>query len=141
MIILSNKDAAAVIRELQRQRDLAEDSVRTMRTAADKVLEKSVTEETKRLYTIYMEKLTELERNTKEYYTQLVAAFYNSGWIDIRKKKPEPMTPCLMATKSVSFEAMMSADGKVIRNGSYNYEDVLGETVVGWMPVPDPPEL
>lgn len=141
MIILSNEQAVAVIKELQRQIDLSDDAIKEMRTVADKALEKSRTEETERLHGAYMDRLTELEENVTEYYTRLIEALHNSGWIDIRKQRPEPMTPCLMATESVSFEAMMSAEGKVIRNGSDDYEEALGERVVGWMPVPDPPEL
>lgn len=137
MKFISDDAAEMIVRELQGQIETSAKLIGKKRDELFKSLaEAGAGEETMRQS---MDMLTQMESGVREYYTRLIASVRDTGWIDIRKRKPAPMAPCLMATENLAFEGMMSAEGKVIRNGSGDYEEILGESVVGWMPFPDPP--
>lgn len=137
MKIISDDTAEIIAREFQEQIETSAKLIGKMRNELGKSMEEdgAEAETAKRC----MDILAQMESGVREYYTRLIASVRDTGWIDIRKRKPAPMSPCLMATGNLAFEGMMSAEGKVIRNGSGDYEEILGESVVGWMPFPDPP--
>lgn len=62
---------------------------------------------------------------------------HGSGWIPFSKVKPKPYERCLFISGSLMFEGTMTENGKVSRNGSDDYEKVLGEEIVSWIPIPD----
>lgn len=86
----------------------------------------------------YLAALGDTRTKCVKYYSAMMDVLrHGSPWIPFEAVKPRPYERCLFISEHLMFEGTMTESGTVSRNGADDYEKVLDEKIVSWIPVPD----
>lgn len=131
MPYISPQDAEVMIKEFRKHENALSRERELLEEAASKLLTGKELDD-------YMDALSDTESKGRKYYRAMIDVLtHGSGWIPFEAVKPKPYERCLFCSKSLMFEGIMTEKGTVSRNGSSDYERVLGEKIVSWIPIPD----
>lgn len=129
MPYISTEDAELISSELRR-------TMESRKAWYDRIEEMAKERLTGEELDSYLAALGDTRTKCVKYYSAMVDVLrHGSGWILFSKTKPKPYERCLFISESLVFEGAMTESGTVSRNGVDNYETVLGEKIISWIPI------